>query len=406
MMSIEQQSRRTRRILLWSPNYAPEPNGIPPLATDAAEWLVERGHSVDVVTAVPNYPERRIHPDYRGVFFRSETVNGVRVHRSWLRARPERSFADKALYELTISTFALPNASRLARRADVIVCVVPTLLAATYAACLARTLNKRLVLWVQDLVLSAAASVGVGPAASRVLSATQRLEQIAVRAADTVVVCSSGFRDYLVEGGADPRRIVAIHNWANVDEIAPSARTVNGWPVRFLYAGNLGYTQGFETLFDAARIGGDSIAVEIVGAGNASESVRSLSASVPNVTVRAPVERRVYPDLLASADVQLVLQRRISAGANLPSKIATSMASGRPLLASIESGTPAADLLRASRGALLVEPESPPLLADGMRRLAADPDLRAQLGANARAYAERHLAKRPALARLEAAIVG
>ena len=394
------------RILLWSPNYAPEPTGIPPLVTDVAEWLAARGHSVDVVTAVPNYPERRIYPEYRRAFWHSETVNGVRVHRSWLRARPERSFVDKALYELTISTFALPNAARVARRADVIVCVVPTLLAAAFASGLARALDKRLVLWVQDLVLSAAASVGVGPAASRMLSATQRLEQIAVRAADTVVVCSPGFRDYLVEGGADVRRIVTIYNWANVDEIAPSARAVNGGPVRFLYAGNLGYTQGFETLFDAARIGGDRIAVEIVGAGNASESVHRLSASVPNVTVRAPVERRAYPDLLASADVQLVLQRRISAGANLPSKIATAMASGRPLLASIDSATPAADLLRESGGALLVEPESAPLLAAGMRRLAADPELRAQLGANARAYAERRLAKRPALERLEAAILG
>src|SRR5947208_8853013 len=162
-----------RRVLIWTPNYSPEPTGIPPLVTDAAEWLVTRSHSVDVVTAVPNYPERRIRSDYRGAVFRSETLNGVRVHRSWLRARPERSFADKALYELTISTFALPNAVRLARRADVLVCVVPTLLAATYAARLARVLRKRLVLWVQDLVLSAAASVGVSTPATRVLSAMQ-----------------------------------------------------------------------------------------------------------------------------------------------------------------------------------------------------------------------------------------
>ncbi len=131
------------RLLLCSPDYAPEPTAIPPLVTDAAEWLAARGHSVDVVTAFPNYPERRIRDEFRGVLFRSETRNGVRVHRSWLLARPERSFADQAFYELAISTFALPNALRLARRLDVIVCVVPTLLAATYAAVLARTLLRR-----------------------------------------------------------------------------------------------------------------------------------------------------------------------------------------------------------------------------------------------------------------------
>ena len=399
-------TQRAMRILIWSPNYAPEPTGIPPLVTDAAEWLVARGHSVDVVTAVPNYPERRIHPEYRGVLFRSETLNGVRVHRSWLRARTERSFADKALYELTISTFALPNAVRFARRADVIVCLVPTLLAATYAAGLTRVVKRRLVLWVQDLVLDAAVSVGVGAAASHVLSAARRLEQAAVRAADSVVVCSPGFREYLIAGGAAPDRIETIYNWADVDEIAPRPSNGNGRPVRFLYAGNLGFTQGFETLVEAARIGGDGVSVHIVGAGNASETVRRLAAGVPNINIGAPVDRRDYSDLLASADVQLVIQRRISAGANLPSKIATSMASGRPLLASIDPTTPAADVLRDSGGAILVEPESPTSLAEGMNRLAADPELRAELGAHARAYAERTLAKQPALERLEAVILG
>jgi colanic acid biosynthesis glycosyl transferase WcaI len=394
------------RILIWSPNYAPEPTGIPPLVTDAAEWLGARGHSVDVVTAVPNYPERRIHPEYRGVLSRSETLNGVRVHRSWLRARPERSFADKALYELTISTFALPHAVRHARRADVVVCVVPTLLAAAYAAGVARVLNKRLVLWVQDLVLSAAASVGLGAGASRVLSAAGRLERAAVRAADSVVVCSPGFRDYLIAGGGDPQRIETIYNWADVERIAPRPPNGNGGPVRFLYAGNLGYTQGFETLVDAARIGADGVSVDIVGAGNAADIVQRLSADVPNITVRGPVDRRDYSDLLASADVQLVIQRRISAGANLPSKIATSMASGRPLLASIDPATPAADVLRESGGAVLIEPESPVSLAEGMKRLAADADLRAKLGASARTYAERKFAKQPALERLEAVLLG
>jgi colanic acid biosynthesis glycosyl transferase WcaI len=341
------------------------------------------------------------------VLSRSETLNGVRVHRSWLRARPERSIADKAMYELTISTFALPNAVRFARRADVIVCVVPTLLAAMYAAALARVVRKRFVLWVQDLVLAAAASVDAAAAASRVLLTARRVEQAAVRAADSVVVCSPGFRDYLIDGGADARRIETVYNWADVDRIVPEPSRTNGGPVRFLYAGNLGYTQGLETLVDAAKIAGARVSVEIVGEGNASATVHRLAADVPNISVRPPVDpRRDYPALLASADVQLVVQRRISAGVNLPSKIAPSMASGRPLLASIDPATPAADVLRASGGAILVEPESPTSLADGMKQLAGDAELRRRLGLRAREYAERKLAKRPALERLEAVVLG
>ena len=226
-----------------------------------------------------------------------------------------------------------------------------------------------------------------------------------MRSAEKIVVCSSGFGVYLARYGVDPGRIETIHNWADLDSIQPVSSNGSARPPRFLYAGNLGYTQGFETLFEAARLNG-GMTVEIVGAGNAADEVRQLARSASNVLVRGPVERSVYPDLLASADAHIVLQRRISAGANLPSKIATSLASGRPIIGSIDLQTPAADLLRKSGAAILVEPESPAALAGAMRELAADPDRRAAMGRSGRAFAEEHLAKEPALRKLEAAILG
>jgi colanic acid biosynthesis glycosyl transferase WcaI len=392
------------RILIWSPNYAPEPTGIPPLVTDAAEWLAKRGHYVDVVTAVPNYPERRIHPGYRGVLWRTERRGRVNVHRSWLRTGRETTLFDKALYEATISTFALPNAARLVPRADVIVCVVPTLLAATYAAVLARMCRKRLVLWVQDLVLAAGRSV-VGPHGARVLEIAGALERSVIRSADQVVVCSPGFRDYFVEGGVDGGRIETLYNWADLHRIQPAEPKSDGRQ-RFLYAGNLGYTQGLETLIEAARIAGDGIAVEVVGTGNAAERIAVAAEQVSNVVVRPPVSEDDYPALLASADVHLVVQRRVSAGANLPSKIATSLASGKPIVASIGADTPADELLRASGAALLVAPESPVDLAGAMTDLAHDRERREQLGRCGRDYAERHLSKEVALSRFEQLVIG
>jgi len=57
------------RILIYSYNYHPEPIGIAPLMTELAEGLVKKGHQVRVVTAMPNYPERKIYQDYRGKFY-------------------------------------------------------------------------------------------------------------------------------------------------------------------------------------------------------------------------------------------------------------------------------------------------------------------------------------------------
>ena len=371
--------------------------------TEAADWLAERGHDVEVVTPMPNYPDRRIHDGYRGRIWMSERRGDVRVHRSWLRVRPEERFADKALYELTASTTALPLVLKRLRRKDVLLCVVPTLLAAAYATVLPR--RPRVVLWVQDLVLAGANALEPGGLARRALASAAALERAVVRRADRVVACSPSFRNHFVAQGADPAKIDVVYNWVDLDWIGRAPQPASNGCLRVLYSGNLGYSQGFETLIDAARIGGDGVAVDLVGGGNAARAVAELAAGLPNVAVRPPVAREHFPGLLAGHDAHVVIQRRVSAGANLPSKIAPYLASGRAVVGSIDAATPAAELLRESEGALLVEPESPRLLADALLRLRDDPDLRRRLGARARAFAERRLAKEAALHRLERAVL-
>ena len=102
----------------------------------------------------------------------------------------------------------------------------------------------------------------------------------------------------------------------------------------------------------------------------------------------------------------VVIQRQVAANANLPSKIASYLAAGRPIVASIGLETPAAEMLRASGGALVVPPEDPVALAEAMRQLRDDVDLRHRLGANGRRYAEENLAKDRILVRLERAFLG
>jgi colanic acid biosynthesis glycosyl transferase WcaI len=394
------------KILVWSPNYAPELIGIPPLVTDAAEWLARRGHDVDVVTAFPNYPERRIRPEYRRVLWRRERRGEVDVVRSWLRVRPNESFVDKVIYELTFAAFSLPHVLRRIRGADVLLCVVPSLLAARAAAALIPMLRARtrLVLWIQDLVVQASASVEAGPLARSSMRLAARLEGGAWRGADKIAVCSPGFGAGPIAAGVPPDDVVVVLNWAPVNSIVPGPLPAQGGATRFLYSGNLGYTQGFDTLFEAARAAGPSIEVEIVGAGNAAEEVSRRADEVSNVSFRPPVPREDFPALLASAHAHLVVQRRTAAGANLPSKIASYLASGRAILGSLALDTPAADLLRQSGGAVLVDAESPQALAEAMLRLHDRPELLRKLGGAGRAFAVAELSPDAQLLRLERAL--
>lgn len=394
------------RILIWSPNYTPELTGIPPLVTDACRWLAARGHEVEVVTALPNYPERRIFPAYRGRVWRTEVLDGVGVHRSWLRVRPGESFLDKALYETSFTALSLPRVIRRVRQADVLVCVVPSLLAAAASAALSHAGARRFVLWWQDLVLTAASSLdGLGSLARLALRSAQAAERVVLHSADRVVSCSPGFIDYFVQQGGRPERIATVLNWVDTDWITP-VEPDNSAVTQVLYAGNLGYTQGFETAIEAMRLLPAEIELELVGGGNASEHVRHLVEDMPRIRVRPSVPQREFPALLAAAHVQLVLQRQVGAGANLPSKIGPYLASGRPVVASIGLTTTAASLLEESGGALIVPPEDPAALAEALGRLHEDRRLRTELARQGRAYAEHALGRDGALASLEREFIG
>ncbi len=87
---------------------------------------------------------------------------------------------------------------------------------------------------------------------------------------------------------------------------------------------------------------------------------------------------------------------------SVPSKLTSYFAAGRPVLASVAGSGGTAGEIRRSGAGVLVPPEDPAALADGLRGLAADPARAAALGAAGRAYATGHLGRTAALVRLTA----
>jgi glycosyltransferase involved in cell wall biosynthesis len=95
------------------------------------------------------------------------------------------------------------------------------------------------------------------------------------------------------------------------------------------------------------------------------------------------------PDMLGAGDVLLVILERAAGTFAVPSKVLSYLCAGRPLLASLPADNLAARVVESSGGGLLVEPDDAGGLVEGARRLLADDELRARLGAAGRAYAER-----------------
>ncbi|MGD1914554.1 MAG: glycosyltransferase family 4 protein [Rivularia sp. (in: cyanobacteria)] len=385
------------KILIYSYNYHPEPIGIAPLMTELAEGLVKRGHQVRVVTAMPNYPERQIYQDYRGKLYVKEYKNGVEIQRSYVWIRPQPNLLDRVMLDASfVVTSFMP--ALFGWRPDVILTTSPSL-----PVCLPSTLLGWLhrcpvILNLQDILPEAAVHVGLlkNKSLIRIFSI---LEKFAYRSADKISVIADGFVDNLVSKNVAPNKIAQIPNWVDVNFIRPMPRESNAFRAEYklenkfvvLYSGNIALTQGLETVVKAASTLREipDMAFVIVGEAKGLQRLQEEcnKCGADNVLLLPFQPRQRLPEMLAAADVGLVVQKKNVISFNMPSKIQVLLASGRAIIASVPDKGTAARAIRQSGGGVIVPPEEPLALANAILDLYKHPEKVKTLGYNSRKYA-------------------
>ena len=111
--------------------------------------------------------------------------------------------------------------------------------------------------------------------------------------------------------------------------------------------------------------------------------------------------REKLPEMLAAADVGLVVQKKNVLDFNMPSKIQVLLASGRAIIASVPATGTAASAINKSGGGVVTAPEDPQSLAVAVEDLYHHQDKSARLGNKGRAYAEKNYAFESALDKYE-----
>ncbi|MEB3232830.1 MAG: glycosyltransferase family 4 protein [Leptolyngbyaceae bacterium] len=399
------------RILIYSYNYHPEPIGIAPLMTQLAEGLVKRGHQVRVITGMPNYPQRRIYDEYRGKYFLEEEKNGVTVQRSYVWVQPKPGLVGRMLLDASFVVTSVVQALR-GWKPDIILLTVPPLPVSVPAALLGLFYACPVVLSLQDILPEAAIQVGLikNKMAIRVFEA---LERFAYSSATAISVITEGFTKNLLSKGVPAGKMTCIPNWVDVHEIKPlplegnSFRRDHHLENKFvvMYSGNIALTQGMNTVIRAARLLSHipDIVFVIVGEKSAIATLEETCQKLetPNVKLLEFQPREVLPQMLAAANVGLIVQKANVVAFNMPSKTQILLASGRPIIASVPSSGTAADAVRRSGGGLVVEPESPQALASSILELYENPHKAELLGQQGRQHALQHYAFEESLKRYE-----
>jgi colanic acid biosynthesis glycosyl transferase WcaI len=258
------------------------------------------------------------------------------------------------------------------------------------------------VFWLQDVYgIAMAKEAGrlIPAVGSKVGEVFQRLEGSLLRRSDAVVCITSDFLNILREFGVPADRVRVIENWAPIDEL-PVLDSDNGWArehlpgtgLTLLYAGTLGRKHDPNLLWELARGVADWGAQVIVaseGLGATWLEDRKRQDGAPNLQILdyQPYDR--LPEMIASADVLLVLLEADAGIFSVPSKILTYLCAGRPILAAMPSDNLGASIIEKAAAGIVTPPGDAGAFVHAARRLLDNAELRESLGRSARSYAER-----------------
>jgi glycosyltransferase involved in cell wall biosynthesis len=385
------------RIAYLCQYFVPEPAAPAARVHEFSRAWTRAGEQVTVVTAFPNFPTGVIPPAYRRRPAMTERVDGIRVLRSWVYATPNRGVANRTASQLSFASSSLLLGLPRLGPVDVVVASSPPLFAALAGWLMARLRRAPYVLEVRDLWPEAMVDVGVvrHGVAVRALGA---LAWFLYRRADRVVVVTEGFADHLAARGLPRCSIAVVPNGADTRLFSP---TVDGRPTRaalglepdrlvVAYLGSHGLSQGLDTVLDAAELAPRATFL-LVGDGADKARLRAERdrRRLANVRMLPSIPKAQVPGLYAAADVGLVPLRDVPIFATfVPSKLFELLAAGRPIVGAVRGEARA--ILERSGAALVTDPEDGTGVAAAVRRLAADPRLRAELGRRGRAFAEAH----------------
>jgi glycosyltransferase involved in cell wall biosynthesis len=378
------------RVCYFNRSYWPDTGATGQLLTELAEDLARRHRMT--VTVVAGYPSRHDGPPLP----QSETRNGVRIIRARGTTLSPRTFAGRAANYLTYFVSALLTAMRLPQQDVTVALTDPPIIG---LAALAARPRYGMIFFCQDIFPEVASLLE--DFRSRTVNAIlERLNRYLVRRAVRIIALGDTMASRLVHGkGADPRKIVVIHNWADTAAIVPSPKdnefsAAHGLRDRFvlLHAGNLGLGQNLDVVIDAAELLRDrnDILILFIGDGNRKPVLEAKvrDRGLTNVRFLPFQPRQQLRWTYASSDACLVSLKPGLSGYIVPSKVYPILAAGRPFIAAVDAVSEVAALTERHGCGVVVAPGDARALADAIANFADQPATRTAMGAKSRVAAE------------------
>jgi glycosyltransferase involved in cell wall biosynthesis len=386
--------------ILFLSNYFPPEVNAPATRLDehARQWVAD-GHTVDVLTSVPNFPEGEVYEGYENELTEEER-GGVRATRVPMYVSPNEGVIRRVLSYLSFMLSACWYAGRLPTP-DVLVATSPQFFAALAGAWVAWWKDVPFVVEIRDLWPESVVAVGAMDR-NVVIRFFEWVERKLYETADHIVVVTGTFQDEIAEKSISREKISVIKNGIETDwwdrsldeERLAALQREHGLQDKFVasYIGTIGMAHRADVLLEAAqRCDDPDIVFMVVGAGAKRDELeaRQEELELDNFRLVDKVPKETVPYLLALSDVSVVHLRDDPLFETvIPSKMFEAMITRTPILLGVRGE--AREIVEEAGAGIPIPPEDPDALAEAARRLKERPELHAQMAENAAQHVRTH----------------
>ncbi|HKW88730.1 MAG TPA: glycosyltransferase family 4 protein [Candidatus Acidoferrales bacterium] len=377
-------------ILLLNQYFPPDTSATANIAATVAEILSKR-HRVTVLAGRPSYNPSEHYP-YS--LLRRDARNGLVVERLGSTAFSRHRMSCRVTNYLSYVSFVVPRA--LAVKADLVLAMTDPPFAGIVGAAVARMKCLPFVYNIRDLYPDMAVGGEIIEARAWVRM-WERMHRNALRHASRVIVLGDDMRARILSKNVSPDRVVVVRDGTSLPAATapanhPAIREIRG-SAQFvvIHAGNLGFYGAWPALIEAAKsFNGHGAQLIFVGDGTNRARLEESSRGCDSIRFLPFRPANEIPCVMAAGDVHVVTIRRGLSGVVVPSKLYSTLAAGRPILAVAPEESDVARIVRENGCGLVANPDDSAAVAAAIRALRCEPDRLKLMGNRAREASKRY----------------
>lgn len=383
------------KIVMISQYFWPEEFRINAICSE----LKKRGHEVEVLTGIPNYPQGRFYDGYSWRKRRQEEFEGIPITRVPIISRGKGPLQLIANYISFIVSARRNKYLKKFKDFDISLVYETSPITQAYPAIkLRRKYGVPTCMYVCDL-WPESLQFGGNINNKLILHFVRKMVDGIYRKCDVLLLSSRGFEKNIREYNYPSERMMYFPNWAEdayivmrAEEGKRSAPIDAVGKFVVMYAGNVGEAQGFDVILEAAGLLADKkdIVFRILGNGRRLDEMKQKvqEQGLGNISFLGKRHFTKMSAYFSQASIMLAtLKDHPIARLTLPGRIVSFMACGKPIITNIQGET--ADIIREAEAGLCCSPNSAKTLAEAINKAYNMPKEKLdKMGENALNYAK------------------